>query len=72
MKSPFSIQPKKPKRWQEDEVFVRWLVSKQYAQFGEKRKGVEVQAYLTLGTMLYLYEAWAAGVAQGNGAETCT
>ena len=51
---------------------MRWLVSKQYAQFGEKRKGVEVQAYLTLGTMLYLYEAWAAGVAQGNGAEDYT
>tara|TARA_R110000751_G_scaffold56126_1_gene120016 strand:- start:284 stop:403 length:120 start_codon:yes stop_codon:yes gene_type:complete len=32
----------------------------------DKRGGLEVQTYLTLGTMLYLYEAWAAGVEYGK------
>ena len=65
-KSRFKTEPLQPKRWQNDQRFVQWLLSKQYAQMADKRGGLEVQTYLTLGTMLYLYEAWAAGVEYGK------
>ena len=52
-------KPYRSKRWQDDPAFVGWLCREQYAQ---AVGGLEVKPYLTLGAMLYLYEAWRAGI----------
>ena len=58
--------PSKPLRWQDDRAFVAWLVSQQYAGQIGLIEGLEVKPYMTLGTMLYLHEAWLAGIQNGK------
>jgi len=50
------------KRWQDDRAFVAWLVGQRYASMAPAGQDAQVQPYLSLGSMLYLYEAWQAGI----------
>jgi hypothetical protein len=43
-------------RWQEDEKFCKWLLSKRYAEKGQKG----IRPFLTNGVVLFMYEAWCA------------
>ncbi len=49
-------------RWQDDRQFVAWLLASDYlpkrADGGHDTKAA---AYLSAGTLLYMWEAWRAG-----------
>lgn len=44
-------------KWQDDPVFVGWLLEARYAV----KKGGELRPYLSLGLILYMYEAFQLG-----------
>jgi len=45
------------KRWQEDKAFGQWLLAKKYAR---DEGGLPVPC-ISLGLVLYMWEAWTAG-----------
>mgnify|MGYP001223783605 CR=1 FL=1 len=49
-------------KWQDDSVFVDWLLEAKYAV----RKDGKVVSYLGLGLILYMYEAFQLGKQQAD------
>ena len=51
-----------PLHWRDDEAFVEWMISMQYAyRDGEKIKHYFDRDGIVAGTILYMWEAWRAG-----------
>jgi len=50
-------------KWQEDVPFIDWLISKNYAEI----KDGKVQPHTSLGLVLYMHEAYRAGLNQRGG-----
>lgn len=52
----------KPKIWQDDQPFCDWLVEvKNYAALECKGTKTTVRPRVSLGVVLYMWEAWCAG-----------
>ena len=49
-------------RWQDDPVFCSWLVSQGYA----RKEGKDTRLSLSLGLVLYMFEAYRLGVTRGS------
>jgi len=49
-------------KWQDDPVFVGWLLEAQYA----KKSGGKLVPFLSLGLILYMYEAFQLGKQQAD------
>jgi len=47
----------KPKKWQEDESFLGWLIAQQYI----RKEGSKIHCCMSGGVYLYMWEAWRGG-----------